>query len=182
MYCKNCGKGIPENPAFCPECGASQITQAAPPATAPNVQQAPPKKKRGCLIAFLVVVAFVLVIVIVAISSEGGGTSNNDGNTPSSGAPAASSPTPSTAPKLEVVDHESISDGYWSYVTGHVKNNTNKSYSYVQIEINLYNGDTLIGSTFDNINNLGAGETWEFKAIIIEENCTSYKIMDVTGW
>ncbi|CAM3877466.1 FxLYD domain-containing protein [Cohnella lubricantis] len=41
-------------------------------------------------------------------------------------------------PKLEVLEHNFESDEFTSYVTGIVQNNTDKEYSYVQIEINGY--------------------------------------------
>ncbi len=85
-------------------------------------------------------------------------------------------------PDLQILDYDSISDGYLRYVTGHIVNNTSKTYSYVQVSIGLYNGETLVGSTLDNVNYLAAGGVWEFKALITSDNATQYKIEDVTGW
>ena len=68
------------------------------------------------------------------------------------------------------------------YVTGQVKNNTDKNYSYVQIEIKMYKDDTVLGSTLDNMNNLGPGETWQFKALITDNECNKYTIVGVTGF
>ena len=85
-------------------------------------------------------------------------------------------------PDLELLSYDSFADNYNRYVVGKIKNNTNKIYSYVQVEINLYNGDNLVGSTIDNVNNLEPGEIWEFKAIILEDSCDKFKIMDITGF
>lgn len=85
-------------------------------------------------------------------------------------------------PDLQVLDYDSVSDGYLRYVTGHIVNNTSKTYSYVQVSIGLYNGDTLVGSTLDNVNNLAPGATWEFRALITSDNATQYRIEEVTGW
>ena len=85
-------------------------------------------------------------------------------------------------PALEVISQDSTSDGYYSYVTGKVRNNTEKTYSYVQIQINLFKGDVQVGSTMDNINNLAPGGIWEFKAIVLEQDSDKYKIVDVTGF
>ena len=30
MYCRNCGKMVPDNAAYCPECGASQVNGPGP--------------------------------------------------------------------------------------------------------------------------------------------------------
>jgi N-acetylmuramoyl-L-alanine amidase CwlA len=69
------------------------------------------------------------------------------------------------------------------YIAGTVKNNTNKQYSYVQVEINLYDdAGNQVGSTLANANNLEPGGTWKFKAPIIEEKATKYKVKDVTGF
>ena len=85
-------------------------------------------------------------------------------------------------PDLELLDYDSTNDGYFAYVTGHVRNNTDRTYSYVQVSVNLYNGESLVGTTLDNVNNLGPGETWEFSALVAEDNVTSYRITDVSGF
>lgn len=87
-----------------------------------------------------------------------------------------------TVPNLELLDHSTESDGMLRYVVGHIRNNTDKTYSYVQISINLYNDGTQVGSTLANVNNLEAGGTWEFKALITEESTTEYKIAEISGW
>ncbi len=69
------------------------------------------------------------------------------------------------------------------YVVGTVKNNTDKEYSYVQVEINLYDDSgAQVGSTLDNTNNLEPGGTWKFKAVIMEDNATKYRIKDISGF
>lgn len=85
-------------------------------------------------------------------------------------------------PDLQLLDYDSTSDGYFSYVVGHVINNSSKTYSYVQVTVGLYNGDVLVGSTLDNVNNLAPGSTWEFKAIITDDRANQFKIEEVTGW
>ncbi|MFF2093930.1 FxLYD domain-containing protein [Paenibacillus sp. NPDC058174] len=86
-------------------------------------------------------------------------------------------------PKLEVLTHSVETDSFAGYIVGTVKNNTKKEYSYVQIQINLYDADgNQVGSALDNTNNLEAGGTWKFKAIALGDDIDSYKIKDVTGW
>lgn len=85
-------------------------------------------------------------------------------------------------PDLEVLSHTYTSEGYVSYVTGEIRNNTNRKYSYVQVEIGLYSDDALVGSTLDNVNNLEPGQVWKFKAIIFEDSANKYKITDITGF
>ena len=83
---------------------------------------------------------------------------------------------------LEVLEHSVVQDGYLSYVVGKIKNNTNRTYSYVQVSINLYKGESQAGSTLANVNNLEPGGTGEFKAMVTNTDATSYKIVDVTGF
>lgn len=85
-------------------------------------------------------------------------------------------------PNLEVLSYSSENDGYVRYVVGEIRNNTKKEYSYVQVEISLYEDETLVGSTLDNVNNLEPGATWKFKAPIVEDNANKFKIKDVTGF
>ena len=89
--------------------------------------------------------------------------------------------------KFTLSDDKGYSDdaGYAYYIEGTVKNNTNKDYSYVQIEFNVYDKDgSIIGSCFDNINNLEGNGTWKIKAICLGEsnNVKSYKLIGFSSW
>lgn len=85
-------------------------------------------------------------------------------------------------PDLEVISAGDESDGYFRYVVGEIRNNSAKSYSYVQVEIGLYQGDNLVGSTLDNVNNLEPGQTWHFKALVTDNTSDNYKITNITGF
>lgn len=85
-------------------------------------------------------------------------------------------------PNLEVLEFEVTSDDFMRYGVGRIKNNTDKTYSYVQVSINMYKGDALVGSTLDNVNNLGPGEVWEFKALILSDEANYFKVYEVTGF
>lgn len=97
---------------------------------------------------------------------------------------AATGTVASAYKPLEVVEHHSCDDDLGNRsVCGTVVNNTNRTYGYAQVEINLYDSSgALIDSTLDNINNLEPKATWKFKAMIMDDNATTYKIKDVTGW
>lgn len=69
------------------------------------------------------------------------------------------------------------------HVVGQIKNDTSRSYKYVQVEINLYDAEgTQVGSTLANVNNLEPGSVWEFKAPIFEEKVVIAKIKAITKW
>lgn len=87
-------------------------------------------------------------------------------------------------PELEVLDYTSEVDEYGvRYVVGLVRNNTYATLSYVQVTIGLYGpGGMRVGSTLDNVNNLGPGETWKFRAMVFEDEATRFEIDDVEGF
>lgn len=84
---------------------------------------------------------------------------------------------------LQVTDHRwsSQEQGVRSIV-GMVVNHDDRQYSYVQVEINLYNGDTQVGSTIANVNNLEPKGRWFFEAHVSEAIATRYEIKGVSGW
>ena len=84
---------------------------------------------------------------------------------------------------LEIIESHPFNDGSVRYVVGTVKNNSNKQYRYVQVEINLYDkSGAQVGSTMSNVNNLEAHGTWKFKAIILEDNAKKFLVKGVTGF
>lgn len=153
-----------------------------------------------------------LAAIVVGAAFGGGSSTAPTGGTPApSGAPApasnaapdaskapapASSPAPDPAkppapapkpekpgPALEVVEVHQEGDGYVQYAAGTVKNNSNRKYGYVQVEINLYDGEgNQVGSTLANANNLEPGATWKFRAPVFEDNVKQFKVVDVTGF
>lgn len=71
------------------------------------------------------------------------------------------------------------------YIEGYIKNNTDKDYSYVQVEFTTYDseGNTL-GTCLDNNSGLEAQGRWKFKAMCTEEvdKIASYKLKEITKW
>ena len=74
------------------------------------------------------------------------------------------------------------------YIEGYIQNNTEKEYSYVHVEFNLYDEEeALIGTASDTITNLEANGKWKFKAssLLTSDETTkvaSYKLKEITGW
>jgi len=102
--------------------------------------------------------------------------------------------TESTIPKTKSKDiYEnglSLVDFKWErgeydirYLTGIVENKSNKTYSYVQVEFNLYDeNDFQVGSTLDNINNFEPNGKWKFKAVVFEAEARKARLKGITGF
>lgn len=72
------------------------------------------------------------------------------------------------------------------YIEGTLTNNSDKDYSYVQIEFVCYdkNGNNL-GTALDNTNNLLGKQNWKFKAMSLFSDVKSVDhcdYHDVTAW
>lgn len=77
------------------------------------------------------------------------------------------------------------SNPYSASITGVLTNNTDRDYSYVQVEYILYDGaGNQIGSAWANINNLKAGGTWKFEAVTLQapDEIAAYELADVTAF
>lgn len=130
-------------------------------------------------------VIIVLIIVIAAFGSCGEDATNTPattGDTPSQSTEVQ--PAPAATGNFTVIEHSATVDEYgYTTIVGKVKNNTDKEWAYVQVEISLFDKDgNQMGSTLDNINNLGAGATWSFKAMGLEKDISKYEIKEVSGW
>lgn len=86
-------------------------------------------------------------------------------------------------PDLEVLNYKAINEGYSSYIVGTVRNNTDRIYSYAQVEINIYDKHgNQTGSTMANVNNLEPHTKWKFKALVFQEGRYTYAIKGVSGF
>lgn len=83
---------------------------------------------------------------------------------------------------LELVEHKTMNINYFNYVTGTIKNNTKKTFEYVQVQIDIYNNDMLTGTTMASTNNLKPGEKWNFSAPVLEQGVYKYKFASITGY
>lgn len=123
------------------------------------------------------VIIMVLVIGVAGVQEDGNITQETSSNTQSS------TEINKTQEKFTLVESEGSYDGFAYYVTGTIKNNTNKEYAYVQVTFNLYDSDgAQIGTAMANINNLEPNATWKFKALGVTEEVASYKLAEITGW
>ncbi|MCK9583053.1 MAG: FxLYD domain-containing protein [Endomicrobiales bacterium] len=68
-------------------------------------------------------------------------------------------------------------------IEGKVRNNTDKVYSYVEIDFNLYDRDgNQVGSTMAYVTNLEANGVWRFRAAVFDVNVVKAKCVDIKGY
>lgn len=156
--CKHCQSEIANKAKVCPQCG----------------------KRQGMPIWLIVIIVIACIVVIDSIA--GGGSSSDDSKD--------NRKVGTTEKKKELTVEEghtgALDDyGYSYYIEGYVKNNSEKEYSYVQIDFTTYdsNGNTL-GTCLDNNSGLEPDGRWKFKAICTSdvENIASYKLKEITGY
>ena len=128
----------------------------------------------------------IVIIAIFVVAIIGGALGTGDSDTQDS-----KEQTGTTTVKKEDLEleegHTGAPDeyGFAYYIEGYIKNNTDKDYSYVQVEFTTYDseGNTL-GTCLDNNSGLEAQGRWKFKAMCIEEvdKIASYKLKEITKW
>lgn len=125
----------------------------------------------------------IIIVVVIALAASGGDKNKDQGSGTKDGKSTPAAADKVEKPDLEVINHSTESDSFATYIVGSVKNNTNKQYKYVQVEVNLYDADgAQVGSTLANTNNLEPGGTWKFKTMATTKDFASYKIKNVTGY
>lgn len=167
MFCDKCGQELDNNAVSCPNCG--------------NKFKETPKSNEaftGCLVVFFI--PFIILCVLIAI-----GSTASDNATKNKNENAKQESQTVVKPRLEVLKTYNcqLSEYGGNAACGVVINNTNRTMSYVQVEINLYDmNDNQIGSTMANVNNLAAGSKWVFKAPVMESGSYRWSVSDVSGW
>ena len=185
IKCPECGKEVSDNASSCPNCGFP-IKEKETLATAniednDDIESPPksqtPKKKHGCLVGCLSVIIASVVFVGVMLT-----IANNSTKIWDSTVVTGIETNKEAKQDLELVSFTDMSENGLRYVTGEIRNNTDKNYSYIQVEINMQKDDLVLGSTLANVNNIGPGETWKFKALITDNECNKYTIKGITGF
>ena len=114
---------------------------------------------------------FIVIVVLFALGVIGNALGGNDSKDVAV-EPASNAAEEKAAPaKYEISDVNVESDEFASYVTGVIKNNTDSDRSFVQVTFPCYDKDgNKLGDALDNVQDLGAGKTWKFKAMYLGEN------------
>lgn len=168
INCKFCGKEIAKRTKKCPHCGGFQKNFYARH-----------KILTGAVILLNTVVWTSLIAsmshsssqVVKAVSVTQASKSQVEGQTYSD-------------PNLVLAGKVTEStDEYGNVVfTGTVKNIAKQTYSYAEVNIDLYDAQgNQVRSAMDNINNLEPGSTWAFKTIPQDGGFKTYKVVDIWG-
>lgn len=155
--CKHCQSEIDSKAKICPNC----------------------RKKQGLPTWAIVLIVIVVIMILGGAMGGGEGSESTDNK--------EKTPTSKKAALVLEDGHTGYPDeyGFAYYIEGYVKNNSDKDYSYVQVEFTTYDaeGNTL-GSCLDNNSGLEANGRWKFKAICSgeAEKIASYKFKEITKW
>ncbi len=125
----------------------------------------------------------IIVLVIIGLSSGG----NSDSNKSSSSNNGKTQTTTKQEALVLEDGHTGSPDEYGIayYIEGYIKNNTDKEYSYVQVEFTAYDAEgNTVGSCLDNNSGLDANGRWKFKAICSGDakQIASYKFKEISKW
>lgn len=83
---------------------------------------------------------------------------------------------------LELVTWDWKTEDFARYLVGKIKNNSDYTLNFVGIEFNLEDeqGDK-VGTASDHISSLSPGETWEFKALVFQDQSLTANVNKITG-
>lgn len=154
--CKYCRTEIDKKAKVCPQCGRSQSNK---------------------VVKFIVDVLILLIIFIFLIVACSKNMSDAIDEVDKQKESLQIEKNTVTASKDEY--------GFSYNIEGYIKNNSNKSFSYVQVTYTTYDKDgNTLGTCMDNNSGLEANGRWKFNAMCLTEidNIASYKLSEVTGW
>ncbi len=82
---------------------------------------------------------------------------------------------------FEIGQSEIKYEGYSSYMTGTIKNNSDSvNLEYVEIEFDVYDpSGNLLGRISDTLFGLKIGQTWQYEAMIYYDNAEQIKLNDI---
>jgi hypothetical protein len=142
-------------------------------------------KKIFKFIVYSFAALFALGVLVVALDdTESSTTTVTTGSINGGETEREELPRSERAPNLELVSYDQGQTQFGSpTITGIVKNNRSRAYSYVQITFNLYDADGhQIGTALDNINGLQPDGTWRFEAAVLNSGASRFTLHELTGW
>jgi hypothetical protein len=122
---------------------------------------------------FAIAIGLLVIIVLALANVESDSTDNSIEQ------PSKKEEKPYKISKLRV-EHT----GHSNYaIVGILTNKSGTKQNYIQISFTLYNDNNVqVGTTMANTSNLAANRKWKFKAPILEDEASKYKLEEVTGF
>lgn len=137
------------------------------------------RKKQG-MPKWLVAIIVIIVLAMFGSAMGGESTSTEEKKTGS---------TTKTEDLTLLDDHKGSVDSNYSYkITGTIKNNKNKEYTYVSVEFYVYDTEgNLLDTCLGNNSGLEANGSWKFTASCFfsdgnASDVASYKLKEITKW
>lgn len=126
---------------------------------------------------WIIIVIIIVAIVIIGSASSSGSSDNPTGTT-------------STTENISLLEgHSGKVESQYSYeISGTLQNNTDRDYSYVQVEFYVYDSEgNLLDTCLGNNSGLEANGKWKFTASCFFGNgdankVSSYKLKEITQW
>lgn len=145
-----------------------------------NKNPNPSSNKDLAIATMLIVGAFVY---LGAFSESGGAPKGRVAAAVDQDAVGAA-PSPGTDQRFTITELSLASGEYgMTNISGMLTNNTDKQYSYVQVEFNAYDkSGAQIGSDIVNVNNLEPHGHWKFKTPVLQQDADTIKIKGVTAF
>lgn len=82
---------------------------------------------------------------------------------------------------LEISELETTNDEYYEYITGTIINNSDREYSSIYVDIQLFDKEgNVIDSTIDSIEKFKPGQTWSYKTEYYNKYAVDFKISGIT--
>jgi hypothetical protein len=86
-------------------------------------------------------------------------------------------------PDLELLTKSGEYDDYSFKITGKIRNNTSKTYRYVQVMFKLFDSEgNQIGTALANIAGLDPNTTWKYEAFAAKPAARTYRLDGITGY
>ena len=83
---------------------------------------------------------------------------------------------------LELIESKGTTKSSTTEVVGRIRNNTNRTYNYVQVTFQMYDSQgNQVGSAMANVNGLEPKRTWKFKAVCFCQGAR-FKLNKITGF
>lgn len=189
MYCKKCGKELPDGTLKCPDCGTE--LNEAPATNAAN--STPEKKKKGCLKPVLIVAAVIVVIAVVG-SIIGGNSDKGDTPASSSSETVSSSASEETVSPSAEIDEEMVSPE--AALVGTIDETEIYNANGIVVTISNLDGTDSFSYQIDNtgtvtynvnlaavaVNNCMVSD-WAYEEVAAEKSAVgTYSISDITKY